>query len=484
MEKVMKYVTAENESEQLAFKSNLINFPSIHGYTFNIFSKVVLNSLQLDIFEAAKDSPVTIDQIAEKTGLNIDALKRVMIILVVLDYFKIENDKYSLTKMARVWCLKDSPFSYYKFARFYEIMGNNMAHLKEYLRTGQGIDLHNTMSDEEWDNYQIAMENHAIYTSNICPQITPVSENPSEMLDIGGSHGLYSIELCKKYPTLKATIIDLPQVEEFTKSILKKHNMEDRIKFQTGNALVDDFGENKYDLIFVSSLLHHFKSEENHLISKKIAKALKQNGYYVIQEYIKPVAQSVDDLSSILMDLCWSITSTSGTWTLDELKEFQNKEGLMHYSVNRYDGFGTSLTQICAKKTLNKAEIKTSEISVTPQTNFLKQNIQKNAEISNPDELIKIDYSEAENYIGRQATVFGKVEGVKEYPDFEVTTISIGKPPETPGAFPLAIQDSIKDQFPPDLYNKKNVSVTGVIEINPFGGVTMTINNPTQFEVQ
>jgi hypothetical protein len=100
-----------------------------------------------------------------------------MVILAVLDYFKIENDKYSLTKMARVWCLKDSPFSYYKFARFYEIMGNNMAHLKEYLRTGQGIDLHNTMSDEEWSNYQIAMENHAIYTSNICPKITPIPEN-------------------------------------------------------------------------------------------------------------------------------------------------------------------------------------------------------------------------------------------------------------------------------------------------------------------
>jgi glutathione synthase/RimK-type ligase-like ATP-grasp enzyme len=58
--------------------------------------------------------------------------------------------------------------------------------------------------------------------------------------------------------------------------------------------------------------LHHFKSEENHLVSKKIAKALKQNGYYVIQEYIKPSAPSADDLSSVLMDLCWSITSTSG----------------------------------------------------------------------------------------------------------------------------------------------------------------------------
>jgi hypothetical protein len=58
-------------------------------------------------------------------------------------------------------------------------------------------------------------------------------------------------------------------------------------------------------------------------------------------------------------------------------------------------------------------------------------------ETGNPDELVKIYYSEAENYIGRQATVFGKVEGVKEYPDFEVTTISIGKPPETPEHFLL-----------------------------------------------
>ncbi|MBK7694468.1 MAG: hypothetical protein IPI30_09125 [Saprospiraceae bacterium] len=42
------------------------------------------------------------------------------------------------------------------------------------------------------------------------------------MLDLGGSHGLYSIELCKRNPNLKSVIVDLPPVKIYADECIAK----------------------------------------------------------------------------------------------------------------------------------------------------------------------------------------------------------------------------------------------------------------------
>ena len=37
--------------------------------------------------------------------------------------------------------------------------------------------------------------------------ITKIPENAKSLLDIGGSHGLYSVDFCEKYPDLRADIL-------------------------------------------------------------------------------------------------------------------------------------------------------------------------------------------------------------------------------------------------------------------------------------
>ncbi len=344
----MKFIKADNLLEWIALKTNWIAMPIINGLTFGVVSRVIHTSLQMNVFEAAKDSPVTIEEIAQKTDLHPDSLKSLMNTLVLFDYFKYKNGKYILTRMAKKWCLKDSPYSYYYAIKFDEVMCKWVDHLPEYLKTSRGIDVHNTMSGDEWQNYQISMEYLAKWTARSAPKITPMPKNPTEMLDIGGSHGLYCVELCKKYPGLNATILDLPQAVEKARPILKKNYSGDKIKYRAGNALTDDFGENKYDLILMSHLMHHLPAEDNIMVSKKAARALKPGGYFVVQDYLRPVSISRKNMTQIISDLVYNITSSTRTWTLDEVKDFQKKAGLAHYKVNRY--LTMPLTQVCAQK--------------------------------------------------------------------------------------------------------------------------------------
>jgi len=99
---------------------------------------------------------------------------------------------------------------------------------------------------------------------------------------------------------------------------------------------------------------------------------------------------------------------------------------------------------------------------------------------SAPDAVPEVEYTEAEGYMGKLVSVCGKVKGTKAYPDYGVSVISVGTASETPGGFHVAIQNTIVDKFPKDLYINKDICITGVIEENPFGGATTQLTDPSQ----
>lgn len=107
-----------------------------------------------------------------------------------------------------------------------------------------------------------------------CPVIgVPVRTNASypptmprdarDMLDLGGSHGYYSVSLCRRHPDLRSVILDLPDAVEHAAPILAAEKMGDRVTHRPGNALTDDLGEGSVAIVFMSQLVHHFTDAQN-----------------------------------------------------------------------------------------------------------------------------------------------------------------------------------------------------------------------------
>jgi ubiquinone/menaquinone biosynthesis C-methylase UbiE len=309
-------------------------------------------AFKYDVFEAVKDSPQTVKEIAQKVSLHPRGLRSLLNALVVGGYLKFENGQFSLSKISKKWCLKDNPENsmYSQMAYYDEVLWKNeINYMDEFLKTGEGIQIHDTYTKEQWDLYQLAMEEQARMTVQQSASMIPLLKNSVLMLDIGGSHGLYSIELCKKYPTLKSIILELPQAVKRSRERLAKYNIGDRISYMSGNVLTDDLGKNQYDLIFMSQLAHHFTAEQNETVSKKVAKALKPNAYFVIQEYLRPETANKMDTVPIILDMYFNVSSTSGLWSADELIDFQKKAGLVNNNVNRFKGL-SCFAQVCAQK--------------------------------------------------------------------------------------------------------------------------------------
>jgi 2-polyprenyl-3-methyl-5-hydroxy-6-metoxy-1,4-benzoquinol methylase len=92
--------------------------------------------------------------------------------------------------------------------------------------------------------------------------------------------------------------------------------------------LTEDLGKEKYDLVLINNVVHHFTSEQNLVLAKKIAAALKPGGVYAIGEFIRQSNPGEGGVTASTTGLFFSLTSSSGTWSIREIEAWQRSAGL------------------------------------------------------------------------------------------------------------------------------------------------------------
>ena len=122
-------------------------------------------------------------------------------------------------------------------------------------------------------------------------------------------------------------ILDLPAAVEHAAPLLAGEGMGDRVVHRVGDGLADDLGTEAWDVVFVSSLVHHFDDATNRAFAKKIARALRPGGVYVIQELIRASPPAAGQIGALL-DLYFALTSEAGTWSFEEMADWQREAGL------------------------------------------------------------------------------------------------------------------------------------------------------------
>ncbi len=322
-------VFPDSLKEWLALKLNLVPMPLLHAQVLPVISRAVLEAVDAGIFEAIDGGANTAELVAEKCGLEARATRQLLGVLTSVKYLKFEKGAYHLTRLTRKWILPDSPDTVRDLAIYNNrIVWSWLEKMGDYLKTGKGLQYHDSLQADEWELYQRGMWAGAIAEAREFARKVPLPKNATRMLDIGGSHGLHSVETCRRYPNLTATILDLPGAVEKAAPLLAKQNMGDRVVHQPGNILTDVLPENTYDLILMSSVAHHFTEAQNMLVAKKAAQALRPGGVFIINEFIRPDPQSAPELVGSSTDLFFGLTSTSGNWSVAEIHAWQSAAGL------------------------------------------------------------------------------------------------------------------------------------------------------------
>lgn len=318
----------QNPAERIAKAFGLLPEPLLDTHIAMLLARAVMEGSRLGVYEALKAGPLTAGEVAARCDGHPQAMAKLLDALVGCGYLVWDAGRYALSPMARKWLLPDADQPLHDKMLFQLLEWDYIERIGDYVRTGEPLDLHSTTDPEEWGAYQRGMRSAA---STWAPEVgrrTPVPKGAKDMLDVGGSHGLLSVALCRRHPGLRSVILDLPEAVEHAAPILAREGMGDRVTHRAGNALEDDLGAEAWDVVFMANLVHHFDEATNRALAKKVARALRPGGVFVIQELFRPHTPNETGQVGALLGLYFALTSQAGTWSFEEMADWQREAGL------------------------------------------------------------------------------------------------------------------------------------------------------------
>lgn len=322
-------IRPENPLEAVVLALGMAPLTMMHTHVSLLRARTIMVATRVGVFEALAGGALTAAQIAERCGTSEPATAKIANALVASGYLRHAAGTYALTAFARKWMLADAPQSVRDKVLFEFVEWSYIEQLEPFVRTGRPIDIHHGASDAQWAAYQRAMR---VLAGVAAPEIvrrTPVPSGATALLDVGGSHGFLSVAMCRRHPSLRAVVLDLPEAIAHAAPILAREQMGDRVVHREGDVLRDDLGVEAWDVVIVSQLVHHFDEPANRALAERIARALKPGGVVLVLELVRPQSPADAGQVGALLDLYFALTSRSGTWSEEEISAWQTGAGLV-----------------------------------------------------------------------------------------------------------------------------------------------------------
>lgn len=322
-------VRPESLLERLGLWFGLVPVPLFETHISAMLARSVMAAVELGIFESLETGQLSASEIAKCCNADLHATTLLSDALVGCGYLALSRGQYALTAKSRKWLLQSSRHSVRDKILLQAVEWRWIAHLEEFVRTGRPLDFHATMSDSERDLYHRSMRAIAGIAGREVAWRTPVPRHARQMLDLGGSHGHFAACICRRYPSLRAQILDLPGAIEKAAPLLAAEGLGARVVHWAGDVNDTDLGSEQFDLVFMSNLAHHLGKEQNRSLAHRVARSLRPGGMFVIQEAVRPPSPERAGQTGTLLGLYFALQSKANvnSWTIADMRAWQLDAG-------------------------------------------------------------------------------------------------------------------------------------------------------------
>lgn len=323
-------VRPESFLERVGFWLGLVPEPLFETHISAMLARSIMAGVELGVFECLETNPLAAADIAKRCNTDRQATILLLDALAGCGYLALSRGQYALTSKSRKWLLRSSRNSVRDKILLQTIEWRWIAHLEEFVRTGRPLDFHSTMSETECDLYHRSMRAIAGIAGREVAWRTPVPRHASRMLDLGGSHGHFSASICRRHPQLRSQILDLPGAVRNAAPLLAAEGLGERVVHLAGDVNHADLGSEQFDLVFMSNLAHHLGREQNRSLARRVARALRPGGIFVIQEAVRPPSCERASQTGTLLGLYFALQSAPDvtTWTTSDMRGWQAEAGL------------------------------------------------------------------------------------------------------------------------------------------------------------
>lgn len=251
-----------------------------------MYSKVMLVSNKIGIFECIGKGSKTADEIAEELCIDKSHCEIIMNALAAIELVQKNGEQYSNATDVKEFLLKESINYFGHMLEFQENEWESWNNLYETLiqKKPMGVEAGKAMDFENIVVYMKAMNEMGKFPAKMLPSLVDISKYKT-MLDLGCGAGTYSMGFLMKEHNLELTLFDCEDVISLTKISTKKENQIYRINYVSGDYRNYDF-EKQYDLVLYSQNMHEHSMSVNRMVFAKIHNLLHDGGTLIIHDYI------------------------------------------------------------------------------------------------------------------------------------------------------------------------------------------------------
>ena len=238
-------------------------------------ARVILTANNLRVFDQLK-TPKSASDISNLIKTDARATEILLDSLTGLGLLRKSKNRYRNSPMTDRLLVSGTPYYQGDILRHADNLWTNWSNLDEIIKTGQPA-----RQSFEADAFIRGMHNVAVMKAKEVINAIDLTA-VRKALDLGGGPGTYSMEMAKKIDSV--TLFDLPTTITIAKDIMGKTRIKN-ISFIEGDFVTDDIGR-RYDLVFISQVLHSFSGATNLKILQKAFNALNPKGMIVIHEFL------------------------------------------------------------------------------------------------------------------------------------------------------------------------------------------------------
>ena len=272
-------------------------------------SKVLFTAVRLGVFDRLEAAPQTAAQLAHDLALDLAALTRLLDACRPLALLTRDGDLYRNTPDASRALVTASPDSLVGYIihsdrslyplwgrlddavregtnRWAQVFGDRASLFDHYFRDPVAM-----------RSFLTGMHGAGQLTSDRVVRAFDLSKF-KHLVDLGGATGHLAIAACRAYPTLRATVLDLPSVEPYAREFISKSGVADRIDFLAADFFTDDLPP--ADLYSLGRIIHDWPDARANALLSKIQGSLLIAEILVDEDRSGPLYALLQDLNMLV----------------------------------------------------------------------------------------------------------------------------------------------------------------------------------------
>ena len=301
-----------------------------------LLSRNLISAAELDLFSQLERAPRTVSDLCISEGWDARGLRILMDALVANELLSLSgNGQYGVPQSLVGLLSKDSSESVLPMILHRARMWNSWSHLTDIVRTGRNPNpmIIAARSDDDMESFIGAMEVVGRMMAGKMVESVDLTRF-TNLLDVGGGPGTYSIAFLKRAPHMRATLFDLPEVVNMARMRFADEALLDRVTLVAGDYTTDELPPG-HDLALLSAVIHSNSREGNRKLFERVYRSLGAGGIVLIRDFVLDETRTSPPDGAVFAVNMLVATRAGNCYTFEEIREDLEHAGFGDISMIR-----------------------------------------------------------------------------------------------------------------------------------------------------